>query len=269
MRSNGTPTGGASPGAIIIFPAATFDTHAAYNASQGSYYCPVAGYYRISATINATNAVSVTCAKNAVTQFLLGYTLSGFSTGSGIVQANAGDYIDLRVSGSLGVQSTSQLSIERISGPSAIAAAETVSGWYGGGSQAWVSGSGAATAIFTTKVDDSHGSTYNTSTGVWTCPVSGRYEFNYQLSAGSVAASSDAGSFQLSINKNGAGEYGTVAVQACTTAARAYYVNSRFILNLVAGDLVRVVGECGLGATFTMVNNTGYSFIQWKRIGNG
>lgn len=172
LRASGDPAS-ASSGNPIIWPTADYDTHGSYNTSTGRYTAPISGYYRVSAVIASTNAgVDCFVYVDAASTVYAGTTDSnGEGQFLGTVKVNAGQVIDLRPGATLDAQSGSVFYIERISGPSAIAASEKVYLQYTGNA------GGAITANttnidFATKVVDSHGSWSGT---VFTAPRPGLY----------------------------------------------------------------------------------------------
>jgi hypothetical protein len=269
---------------VIVYTTATKDSHGSLNLSNGTLTFPSAGDYRVSAktillNVDTSNNSIIQILKNG-SEYSRSYCSAIISTAatqtcqiSDVVPATQGDTISIYVDGDAsfdidGNQARTSLAVDKIQGTTTTLAGQTVAGHYGASTQAMTSGSGPQTVILSTKVDDSHGSIYDTATGLWTAPLSGRYRFRYQSAASSIAASSAGGSVQISLSKNGAGEYCVSATQARTTSAVAYYPSSSCELNLVKGDVIRMILENGLGATFTHVNNAQYSFFEFERIGN-
>lgn len=141
-----------------------------------------------------------------------------------------------------------------------------VAGWVGGSSMSVTSGAGATTVVYNTIVEDTHGDTYNTSTGAWTCKIPGWYHFDYKTVDGTITPASADRSIQLSLSVDGAGEYGIVQHPTLNTQLRGITIGSTFRLKLKAGQVVRVRAESSLGDTYTVLNNTGYSYLQWCMI---
>jgi len=173
-QATGVVTGGAGAGQILVFPTSNWDTHGAYNISTGRFTVPVSGYYRVHGFINTSSSTMnfPGIYKNGVNAATAGIFTAGAGSFTGQVYANAGDLLDLRpTSGALTTGATSWINFERLSGPSAIAATETVACKYQNTAGTTIT-TPVATIPFATKVYDTHGS-YNGTTFV--APVSGVY----------------------------------------------------------------------------------------------
>lgn len=183
----------------INFDTKWYDTHAAVTAAAAGtgtwkFTAPVTGYYNVGGIIDAAASQTAVIYKNGVA---FAEVCGTYTTGSGTsplnfdIQLNSGDFIDLRfnTSGTYngGVLTTGQaackICIKRISGPAVIAASESVNCAVTGTTTA-MTGS-MATLINPTKVFDTH-SAYNTSNGVYTIPISGKYRASGVLATGAT-----------------------------------------------------------------------------------
>ncbi len=172
----------------IIYSTVGLDTHGAYSTVTGKYTAPVTGFYNINATGDGTAAAGTVYYISVNANTTAGYNRpiiayqevvnQGFS-GSGKVYATAGQTIDIRATnntGSYGTNATFQ--IERISGPSQIAASESVSALYTGAPPTGTLNASLNTVTFGTKVKDSHNAM---SSGSYTIPVSGVYSISAEV----------------------------------------------------------------------------------------
>jgi len=107
----------ATSGNPIIWPTKDIDTHGGYNTSTGRYTVPISGYYKVSGNFqNTATAATIYIYKNAVQNTSVGALDAdfAFSWVSGIVQCVAGDIIDLRPNATVDVNSTGQITFERL-----------------------------------------------------------------------------------------------------------------------------------------------------------
>lgn len=149
----------------INFPITTYDTHGAYNA--GSYTVPVPGLYQISATEFYTSGSSyLRIFKNGVAIGTLAHANPSYVVaGSYSDYFVAGDVITIRTNATTSIAYTAglyqcKIAIEKVSGPSQIAASEKVlfSGYSAAG------GSSMPTA----NVSNMTATTQKDSHGAWT-----------------------------------------------------------------------------------------------------
>ena len=201
----GTSTSVTSGGVTIVPTAITKDTHGAYTAS--TFTAPVPGFYQINAGLNQASV-----AQTAGQVFAVGYRVNGggavylgfqrnqaslttahYASGSAVVHLNAGDTVTFWAQSDVTNTPTAFAgSIFRLSGPSAIAATETIAARYTS-STSVIAANTATITVSPTKVYDTH-SAYNTGTGLFTCPAKGIYsvktanQFNSYTLSGSIQA---------------------------------------------------------------------------------
>lgn len=244
------------------YSTAVFDTHAAVTTGASwKFTAPVPGLYQVSVVWDHnTTALQTQLFKNGSLYAVLGQQ-NGASVpiaGSSVVSMVAGDFIDIRASSSTGTSqgtSTNSIDIIRISGPSQIAASESVVAKY-------TMASGVSTTTLTpmnydTKVVDSH-SAVTTGVGTWAfrAPVAGSYAVSACLFASASGST-------ILLYKNGSllstNQDTTSSLIGCATQ----------IVPLVAGDTVdirhngTVTPSAAAGATVAQTN-----FISIWRVGN-
>lgn len=232
LTSNVSPT----INTVIKYDTVLGDTHAAYSTSTGLYTAPVSGYYHVSAsgqTSAGTAQVYIQVSGSSkVNLFTTGTTT--VSGGSATVFANAGQTIGLftdtaRTYFGQAAPFLNAVSIERLSGPSVVAATESVNASY------YVSSNFAASTSvpinFDSKEYDSHNAVTPSAT-VWkfTAPVSGVYSVSvwYGLTTGTAT--------YLYIYKNGS-KYKSIASNTGTSNSTAGGATS---LRLNAGDYIEI-----------------------------
>lgn len=233
----------ASSGNIIIVPSLAFDTHGAYNTSTGRFTVPVSGYYRVYGAAASSNTnVSMYLYKNAVLNTILrgwvsagdGAIAFGFSTS---VQCSAGDILDLRPNATLDIADIN-VTYERVSGPSVIAASEVV---------AMEANANPATGgtlvnstnndvVFGNRVNDTHNA-YNASTGIYTVPVSGWYCVDACIFFSGTFANN--GNIQMHIRVNGTNVRSRDLNNSSSSGSMSYDVHAAAI-KLNAGDTLQI-----------------------------
>jgi hypothetical protein len=265
-----------------------WDTHGQMDvATNFRYTAPAPGYYRLSGAIEvaATNVLNsayspvfrvngsdtsygASARPSAGTSFTLSH--------STVVRMNAGDYVEMWIYGA-GNNSASTLTVngganatymevERLSGPSAIAASETVAARYDATSTTSIPDSAASpfTVVnFATRTIDTHGSVTTGASWRFTAPVAGTYSVNarVRLASGGGWAAGEAANIYLA--KNGTP---SLIGQNVATAAHSQVVNVSLsdLVSLVAGDYIdiRVFQNSG-GAI-----NVDQGNVAIQRIGN-
>lgn len=256
----------ATSGNPIIVPTSSYDTHSAYSTSTGRYTVPVAGIYKVYGALqSASTATTLTIYKNAVAGPLAGNLDSnGEATFVGSISCVAGDLIDLRPGGTVDATSMA-ITFERLSGPSAIAATETVACRYTGTTGTTV-GTAATAVVFNNRDYDTHG-IYNSTTGVATIPAAGKYRIGAEWL---FLLSSTVGSgVHCSIYKNGSqfvrlkSENAWVASTSVQVAVQGWTT-----LNLVAGDTIEIRAFRDTNTTANAIDtNTLLNYLNIERIG--
>jgi hypothetical protein len=269
---------------IAVFGTINKDSHAAYNTSTGEYTVPVSGWYSVSASLDISSASAAINQNFGASIFLDASSIySAFirvqntSTTqqkthvAGTLFADAGQKISIRgrSSTTTPVYATGlgggELSIERVTGPSAIAATESVNMRYVNTAGTSIPNTGENLVPFSVKDYDSHSSWV---TDTYTVPVSGKY----RVSANIIYASSlyaAGNTAYMAIYKNGvAHSYGTVSP---TQVANTSSISSTTVatVSCLAGDTIRVhaLNSRTAGAT-TLTTASGNNRIEIERIGN-
>lgn len=259
--SNATPT-------TINLTTIIIDTYAAVSSNQ--FKVPVSGIYKIivnsgcDANVN-TGQVRLIARKNASqignpVQYLASTTLALYGNGTWLTPANAGDLLDAQITQSNGTTETvtSTVSFERLSGPAVIAATESVNARYFASATA-ISGS-LATVVWTTKDFDSHNAM---ALGLYTIPVSGKYQFNANIQVTGTIALNSTIDLQVQKNSSAVSEFQSFAGGAMT-AQNAQLSDT---IPCLAGDVIR--SQLSSSATLPVIasGNTKV-FFSIERVGN-
>lgn len=236
------------------------------------FRAPVSGFYEVSTSFSTGTLNNVfQIFKNAIVYRQIGYTVgssgSNFtSSGSTIIQLNAGDYIDIRPNntqtlttglGTGGSVSTSNwISINRLSGPSVIAASDTIAASYW--CSANVSASTSQPINYDSKEFDLTGSVTTGSGWKFTAPISGTYSIGYFYYPGNINT-------YFLIYKNNS-IYKTIGFTQVITGGQAVSGNSLIRLN--AGDYIDFRPSTAATMTGGVQTNNNTNMIYISRIGN-
>jgi len=199
---SGTPAAFAA-NAPIIFPTVISDNTASYSATTGRFTAPVSGYYHVDALVNDNNHPAImSIYKNGTLYVNIGFggvlTETGQpapSAGSGIVQANAGDLIDVRRNqSSSAISSGNSLSINLIGGGgSSLGSGAVIALIVDTGPSSYTANTAC---VYTNVVKDTNAG-YNVSTGRYTVQVAGFYEVSAAMNTTTT------GAFTLEVYVNG------------------------------------------------------------------
>ena len=279
--SNSVASGGNT---TIVWDTRVVDTHSGMETSTGVFTVPVNGNYRISSQLTLDSAawgaanqnLTLNLYRNGSLARLLCYKEVGSTSshsvscnGSTILSLNAGDTIELRESQNSGGSRVlaggvnyNWISIDRVSGPSIIAASESVNFLATAtGGQSFTSGV-EFTLSYNSVTFDSHGAFSSNTT--YTCPISGKYQISAMFTY--LPTGSTSGTSRIRLYKNGAifksfvNSFTTVA-----TGAHALAVNSLASCN--AGDTFQVRGLVDQGSWSVSTDGTLNTF-SIVRVGN-
>jgi hypothetical protein len=237
------------------------DTHGGFTGTT-SYTIKVPGYYDLRFVADAgvvttgsvNNLLQNYIMKNGVALFTglarsqVSAALNNFQIVSGgIALLVIGDVITVNLNTNFstpGTTGSGVLSISRISGPSAIAANETIACNYTSSSGQSIANVTDVNLIYGTKVYDSHGA-FNPATGIFTSPRAGKYRVSggYSLSGLTI----NTGEVLLTLFKNG-----TSSRRLFRSGVGPSSVMSAFgsvTIDLLAGEMVNLKAYQGNGAT--------------------
>ena len=250
------------------------DTHAAYDGTNKRIIFPVSGFYTI--------LCQATFAANGSGARAVGFTLNGgaipteggagqpgiasdtlASTYQSTISVRAGEYVELAVyqssGGNLNLISAG-LQVSRLSGPSVVAASETVA-CHVETSAGPILSTGIGSAIsFPTKLYDTHNSF---SGNTYTVPVSGKYRitayFTIVNTSGTNIVFSD-------VYVNGALVKNLMALYPYLSVAQNHRINGSVTLNLTAGQTIQIYA--GAGSAIGLFTSGVYNYLCIERVGN-
>lgn len=271
----------------INFDTRSFDTHAGLGSNK--YTIPVSGKYSVKSTI----AISSTNVLNSLYQLVIYKNGSVYCYGptayppaastfylpiADEVDCVAGDYIEIYLYGvgnnsastltAVSGTSWSTLSVERLSGPSVVAASESVNARFGTASVNTMT-SGVDTLIdFNVKSFDSHNAVTTGASWKFTAPMSGRYRVavNVRCTSATYAVSNEMYGI---LKKNGSVET-YIAGPTCWAAVASYLaLSGSSVVQLLAGDYVTFYLNNNRTAGSTdLDSNAASNYICIDRIGN-
>jgi hypothetical protein len=271
--SNGTTT-------TVDFDTVQEDTTASFNDSTNTFTAPESGYYDVNASLlydPITDGALMQCIVNVngvgalvgqLNQSLPTYNQT--ITAQGILKLEKGDEVIVRtyhVSGAskniIGSSSRTFFHIAKRSSPQTVLETETVAARYTSNSGQTFNATTNTTILFDNLVKDTHNS-YNTSTGVYTVPVSGFYQINAKFGTNSTAWGAGA-ILESRIKVNGtntASEF----MRIPTSISTSYMVSLNQMLYLEKGDSVVIEGwHNGTSTSLTasnIVNNLSIARIK-------
>jgi hypothetical protein len=263
---------------LINYSTVSHDTHGAFTTGASSKFtAPVAGYYRVSASLcyygswTANYNAYVYLYKNGSQ-----YSFTGLGTASAglayltptlvdTVYLNTGDYIDIRGANDANFSlvnnvSTDAFKIERVSGPSQIAATETVTARYTTATNAAV-GTSDTLIDFDTKQYDSHGAVTTGASWKFTAPIPGIY----RVTVGMVLAAARQALY-IGLYKNGVvNQY--VGTLISNDAASQQATHGSGSIRLLAGDYIDIRESVSVSST-TLTSNANLNWVTIERVGN-
>lgn len=252
----------------------TKDSHGIYNNGvvtipvSGDYWCGVkfetngtgGSYWEICYVVNGVQVADNGIKPTANAQYVGGTVL--------LPNLKAGDLLTIRLrtdcTSPVFISSVvNSFSLFRLSGPSAIAASETVQARY---TTATAQSISTATIVnFTTKVFDSHGAVTTGASWKFTAPISGTYEVRGSyLTAGTTAVQY----FYYGIFKNGLDQSTYPCWHTKETANNTRQnANGTAKIQLLAGEYIDLRGTAS-GSTTALSGDAYINFIEITRVGN-
>ena len=274
---------------IVDFGTKDFDTHGAVTTGAAWKFTAISsGYFRIgthirvSTSLNAVN-FAARIYKNGVAGPALADNTTdnsasgrGDITGSTIVELVAGDYVDIRViqnsGGAVTLLSDADyvyIDIEKLSGPSAIAANESINAVYTTAAGQSIPNATDTIIDFGTAEINSHGNVVTGGAWKFTANTSGVYEvsaFTQLAGGGSWSISEEA---LITLFKNGT-SFSRIGINVATvahTSSVPVQCAPRQI-RLLAEDYIDLRMNQNSGAALSLVAAAQINWVSIKKVGN-
>lgn len=118
------------------------------------------------------------------------------------------------------------------------------------------------TGYATADVDTFGGSTFNTATGIWTCPAAGQYEIS-----GQVTVTSGGTRLIVGLRKNGAATmfHGAYQPGSSVTQITGLILPKEF--TLAQNDTIDLAAQVNTTSITTLSNNGNNPYLRIKRVG--
>lgn len=253
----------------ISFPNSLQDTHSAWNGTQ--FTAPISGFYCFdgSIQISTQTAGSIALFVDGVRQKTCSPNrdVSEIKHFSAVYFLNAGQIASFRAENTYTVSVATDdyhyISIYRLSGPSAIAASETVAARYYTSAGPTINNT-TPVITYGTRVFDTHGAM---SGNTYTIPVSGKYWFHMHVYTASTAYTA-ASFIEGLINKNGVlhSFLFSKRVDAAVTAPQGG--NGSCIVDCSAGDTIQFRVGSGVSTTLNTTFTDSANYVDIYRVGN-
>lgn len=264
----------------IAYNATNFDSHSGFDTSTGIYTVQVPGKYKVKTSLYISSAASevftLSIYKNSsqVAQRFFTATSDAMVDVSDVLDCVAGDTIKSAIDSTadtsytiIGSSVSTFTTIERLSGPSAIAASESVNARYTTTAGQSVSNASLTIIDFGTKDFDSHGAVTTGASWKFTAPISGKYRVTANLTTTSTGNFSAAEYIENRIYKNGS-IYAAKLQSDFNGSTSNKSVQISASINLLAGDYIDIREYQTSGGSMPLESASGYNWIDIERVGN-
>lgn len=273
----------ASSGTLRIdFATKDYDTHSSVTTGASWIYtAPLPGYYKVGVGVgfgagnNTGQSTDIVIVKNGVAGQRILRMLAGVSNGpsngvgNGNIQLNAGDtiYLQAQNNGSASISlngsaTDNWTTIERLSGPSQIAASEAIIARYTSATGNTYSTS--QILDFATKVKDNSNSVTTGASWKFTAPLSGTYRVTSSVTSGGVNLATNQAIYS-ELYKNGS-VYSRGPRTYGNGTSQSYTASFSDTVSLLAGDYIDLRGISNVSQTLQA--DSTYNYINVERVGN-
>lgn len=245
------------------------DTHGGW--STNTYTVQVPGDYVVAGSLvtNTGGLTVVPYLNSSATSFLWSTAnSSGHVTAGSSLYPNlkTGDVISIR-SNTSATLSSGSLQIFRLSGPSAIAASESVNARYTTNAGQSIPNATLTIIDFGTKDFDSHNAATTGASWKYTAVISGKYRVTSNLTTTSTGNFSADEYIEARVYKNGSIHSAKIHSDFNgSTSNKSVQIST--LVNLLAGDYIDVREYQTSGGSMPLETAAGYNWIDIERVGN-
>lgn len=263
------------------------DSHGTFDTTNGRYVAPLPGDYFFASSVfmQASNVLNSRYSLRLFRNGSIIYqgpivtppasTVFGVQVSGLVRNVKASDYFEVYLYGE-GNNSVSTLTMDagysssiftgqRISGPAQPTASDTVAARYTDDTGTAI-GTSIGVYKFTSKAFDTHNA-YNTSTGIYTVPVPGKYRITTKLFTANISTLTTAQSLNTAVYKNGSNAQFLEWANG-TGAVTAYSSGGTTFLNLNVGDQIAIYASCSVATTgYNSAGGFG-PYFEIERVGN-
>lgn len=269
----------------VNFDSVNWDNSSAITTGASwKFTAPISGYYTFNGLIESIS--TIWAAGNRITAFLYKNGSSELYVGAkrfdaaittlatfpfqGMLYLKAGDYVHINLDTSVAtsINSSSYIAISRLSGPSVIAASETVAAHYQ--SNKTTALTGTPTQIdFNSKEYDSHNAVTTGASWKFTAPISGKYLIKSKIETSSTAASAVTNRYSIRVYINGVLYEVLGVTTANITSATIKDLGGSTTVNLIAGDYIDVrISASNSGDGHSLSGTLSGNHLSIERVGN-
>ena len=244
------------------------DTHGAV--SGNTVVIKVPGIYRIAARASISSSTNDLYLQSFINSVVYGNSYSSGTNSRDIVlddtaELKAGDIINFSIQAGSGTgvmtgAGYTSWSVTKMSGPSQIAASETVAISYSSSAGGSI-GTSDTVQSFATKIYDTHGAW---SGSVFTAPIAGKYHVAATILTNAVTLGTTSPVI-LSVNKNGS-SYRRFATTLGNGSNSSYGANGSTTIDLLAGETLSI-GAASAVAT-SQFPASSFNYVTIERVGN-
>jgi hypothetical protein len=257
----------------IDFDTKSYDlTASVTTGSSWKFTAPISGVYAVSVVTQVSSAVvaTVILRKNGSNDTVISSTSTAVViTGATKISLNAGDYIDIVCDGAVTFNTNSSISVDRVSGPTQVAASETVAAKYTSSAGQSIANGATPIVDFATKAFDTHNAVTTGASWKFTAPMAGKYRISTNLRWANSLAWTSGSYVNATVYKTGSADTtGDQWIAATGTFGQGPAAHLSTVVSLNAGDYLDVRASHGESSARALVAAGTLVWVSIERIGS-